>query len=73
MTDLRQSAPTLEVLPLSDHEWRVSDPDRPSNDALCLIGFIERIGSVFETTVIGQPLKREYFATLHEAVDSLAR
>jgi hypothetical protein len=73
MIDTRPLRTTLTVLPISEREWRVSDPAQPHDDALCLVGFVQQIGGSFETTVIGRPLDREYFTSLDEAVASLAR
>ena len=70
-----KQSPTLQgqvlVLPISDTEWRISDPRRSQDDALCLIGFVQQIDQVFETTRIGRPLERRYFETLSAAVGYL--
>jgi hypothetical protein len=60
------------VLPISDSEWRISDPRRRADDALCLIGFVQRVGAAYETTLIGRPLERRYFQSFEAAVDYLA-
>jgi hypothetical protein len=65
-------APTLAVLPISATEWRVGDPRRRSDDALCLMGFVQQLGEVFEVTCIGMPLTRAYYSSLDEAVAALA-
>lgn len=65
-------APSLAVLPISDTEWRVSDPHRPSDDALCLVGFIQEIRGRFEATEIAHPRERHYYGSLDAAVSSLA-
>jgi hypothetical protein len=62
----------LTVIPISDREWRVSDPTRRNDDALCLIGFIERIADLYETTRIGAPRERRQFPTLSAALAHLA-
>ncbi|WP_354025087.1 hypothetical protein [Conyzicola nivalis] len=59
------------VLPISATEWRISDPRRSENDALCLIGFVQQIDQVFETTRIGRPLERRFFVSLSAAVEFL--
>ncbi|MET4582934.1 hypothetical protein ABIE21_002444 [Conyzicola nivalis] len=68
-------SPTLQgqamVLPISATEWRISDPRRSENDALCLIGFVQQIDQVFETTRIGRPLERRFFVSLSAAVEFL--
>jgi hypothetical protein len=62
----------LTVIPISEREWRVSDPTRRDDDALCLIGFIERIADLYETTKIGSPRERRRFPTLSAALAYLA-
>jgi hypothetical protein len=63
---------TILVIPISASEWRVSDPRRRADDALCLIGFVERVGATYETTQIGRPLERRSFEALQAAIDYLA-
>ena len=36
-----------------------------------LLGFIRGIGDLFETTAVGEPLRRTYWATLEQAVGEL--
>ena len=36
-----------------------------------LLGFIQQVGDLFETTAVGQPLRRSYWATLARAVEEL--
>lgn len=62
----------IEVLPLSDHEWRVSDLSKPERDGLALLGFIQTIGTLFEVTAISSPLERDYFGSLDAAVSRLS-
>ncbi|MCU1544279.1 MAG: hypothetical protein JWM50_2144 [Microbacteriaceae bacterium] len=57
----------LEIIAISDAEWRVSDPSRRQDDALCLVGFVQRVDDVFEVTLIGRPRERLYFASFDEA------
>jgi hypothetical protein len=61
----------LDVLALSETEWRVSDPTRRADDALCLIGFIQRVGRVFEVTVLGRPRERHYCGSFDAALHCL--
>jgi hypothetical protein len=63
----------LEIIRISDCEWRVSDPRRRDDDALCLIGFIQRVDDVFEVTLIGRPRDRHYFRSFGEATGFLGR
>lgn len=60
------------VLPISDTEWRISDPRRRSDDASTLIGFIQEVEGLFETTEIGHPSERHYYSSLDDAVSSLS-
>lgn len=62
----------LTVIPISDYEWRISDPARRADDALCLIGFVQEMAGTFEVTRIGAPLERHYFRTLSSAIDFLS-
>jgi hypothetical protein len=67
------SHPTgLVVIALSEKEWRVSDPSRRSDDALCLLGFIQRVDTAFEVTVIGRPRERHYCGSFNSALQCLA-
>jgi hypothetical protein len=72
MTDRIVIGTDLTVIPISENEWRVSDPSRRDDDALCLIGFIERIDDRYETTRIGAPRERRRFPTLAAALAFLA-
>jgi hypothetical protein len=62
---------TVTILSISDTEWRVSDPRRRQDDALCLIGFVQQIGDVFETLAISRPHERRYFGSLQAAITDL--
>jgi hypothetical protein len=73
MTDVRQAPTALTVLPISMSEWRVSHPTRHGDFMPTLVGFVRDLGGVFETTTIGRPLFRAYFASLDEAVTSFDR
>jgi hypothetical protein len=61
----------LEIIQISDTEWRVSDPRRRHDDALCLIGFVQRVDGVFEVTLIGRPRDRQYFRSFADATQFL--
>ena len=71
MTETTTPHDHVLVLAISNTEWRVSDPRRRDDDALCLIGFVQQVDDVFETTQIGRPRERHYFHTLQHAVDHL--
>jgi hypothetical protein len=72
-TPPHQGITQLEIIRISGCEWRVSDPRRRDDDALCLIGFIQQIDGVFEVTLIGHPRDRHYFRTFDEATGFLGR
>lgn len=63
----------IEVLPLSDHEWRVNDQVRAESEGLGVVGFIERRGDAFEATRLGAPKERTSFSELSTAALFLAR
>jgi hypothetical protein len=56
------------IVALSETEWRISDPSRRSDDALSLVGFIQRAGDLFEVTVIGRPRELRYYGSFDEAL-----
>jgi hypothetical protein len=73
MTTIILKAPTpLNVVPISDTEWRVSDPACRSDDARCVVGFVQQIDRVFEATRISTPTSRSYFSSLSAAIAALA-
>jgi hypothetical protein len=71
MTMVTTAPGQLEIIPISESEWRVSDPRRRYDDALCLVGFVQRIDGAFEVTVIGRPRERQYFRSFGEATQFL--
>jgi hypothetical protein len=62
----------LSAQPLSTVEWRISGPRERDEAPLRLRGFVRQIGELFETTRIGHPLERRYFASLAEAIGDFA-
>lgn len=62
---------SIEVLAISTSEWRIRDNDKPASDATSLLGFVCRVGDLFEVVEIGHPTKRQYFATFAEALAAL--
>lgn len=62
----------LEVVALSDTEWRISDAARPECDGLALVAFVQRVGSLYEVTELAKPSRRTYFDSLPAAVDMLS-
>ena len=61
----------LEVIALSEHEWRVSDPARIKRDGISLVGFITRVDDMFEVTQLGSPQEHLRFSSLAMAVSYL--
>jgi hypothetical protein len=61
----------VEVLAISTTEWRIRDNDRPQSDATSLLGFICRVGDLYEVVEIGKPMNRSYFATFGAALSAL--
>jgi hypothetical protein len=61
------------VLSLSATEWLISDPSRRPDDALSLIGFVQRDKNMYEVTALGCPGERRYFESFDEALQHLAR
>jgi hypothetical protein len=61
----------LEVISLSEDEWRVSDPARIERDGISLVGFIKRVDGAFEVTQLGFPQEHLRFSTLAMAVSYL--
>ena len=59
------------VIATSDTAWRVSDLQSRVDDGLALIGFVQLVDAVFQTTAIGRPKVRYEFASLEGAVMSL--
>lgn len=62
----------LEVLALSDTEWRISDPARAAQDGIPLVGFITRVEDMFEVTQLGSPHEHLRFDSLAMAVSYLS-
>jgi hypothetical protein len=63
----------LTVMPLSDTEWRISDPSHDADDPFSLVGFVQRVGTMFEVIVIGLPGERHYCGSLDGALRHLRR
>jgi hypothetical protein len=64
---------SMSVIAISPTEWRVSDSRRAENDARSLIGFVQRVGDVFEVTALRTPGERRYYLTFDGAMGSLSR
>lgn len=62
---------TVDVVALSDNEWRVSDHRIPESEGRSLIGYIQKVGELFEATRLDSPWERSYFQSLEAAVADL--
>jgi hypothetical protein len=64
---------SLEVIALSDHEWRVCDGHIDPSDASRLMGFIELEDGEYEVLKLRQPGESERFDCFAAALASLSR
>lgn len=62
----------IGVIAISDTEWRVSDLTIDERDALSLIGFVQKLGDLYEITALGAPLSRSYVGTFNAAIGVLS-
>jgi hypothetical protein len=70
----REQSPTrviLEVLAISDHEWRVCDGRIPASDATRMLGFIDKTGNSYELIRLQHGQQSERFSSLDAALDAL--
>jgi hypothetical protein len=71
----RTTKPVLEILALSDHEWRVCDGRFGQSDARRMLGYISKTREAYELVRLQwkQPRKAqvESFTTLKDALDAL--
>ncbi|PRY67464.1 hypothetical protein B0I08_10671 [Glaciihabitans tibetensis] len=61
----------LEVMELSDHEWRVCDADLPQGDAQRVLGYVEKRGWHYELTRLRSPGERLRFGSLTDSLAAL--
>ncbi|MCP2031317.1 hypothetical protein L1277_001408 [Okibacterium sp. HSC-33S16] len=67
--------PVLEILAISDHEWRVCDGRFQQSDARRMLGYIDRTADVYELVRLRHrapsmpPVER--FTCLKDALDAL--
>jgi hypothetical protein len=62
---------SLEVIALSDHEWRVCDGRIDPSDASRLLGFIELENGSYEVLKLGRSRGRETFDRFAAALASV--
>lgn len=72
LEEARSLDQAVEVIAISEREWRVSDPTKVERDGMALLGFVELVDTTYEVTVIGEPRRRLYYASLEESVLALA-
>jgi hypothetical protein len=63
----------LEVVPLSDKEWRVSDARYAGNDGRSVLGFIGESRGQYEVVEFADPVRFTFFPTADAALKHLAR
>lgn len=69
-----RSTEDLLVLPISDHEWRVTDRRLAPNDAHSVLGVIDRKDDgLFEVLQLAPSLAWRWFSSLDDATASFAR
>lgn len=61
----------LEVIAISEREWRVSDTSVMSIGEPPVRGFIRGLDGMFEVTEIGRPGRRTYFRDFDAALREL--
>ena len=59
---------SVAVVAVGSRRWRVVRDDQDAAELPPLLGFVQTIGEVFESTTIGQPLVRRYWPDLSSAV-----
>ncbi len=67
----RGSKPVLEILAISDHEWRVCDGRFGQSDARRMLGFIGKTRDVYELVHLQGEPHLESFESLKDALDAL--
>ena len=70
---IRVDLEMVEVLSVSDTEWRIRDASQPPSDVTSLLGFVSVIGETYEVMYMGQPRMRRYFANFDDALSDLLR
>jgi len=70
---ITEYAAELEVVPLSDHEWRVCDREVDTRDARRLIAYIEKRDADYEVMWITSPHMCARFLSLDAALTRVCR
>jgi hypothetical protein len=63
----------LEVMELSDHEWRVCNAELDEGDAKRVLGYVEKRGWLYELTRLQNPSERLRFFSLTDTLAALGR
>jgi hypothetical protein len=58
----------IHVVALSEHEWRISDCRIATDNALSLIGFIDKNCGVYEVMEFVDPVEYARFTSLEPAI-----
>ncbi|MET4781563.1 hypothetical protein [Glaciihabitans sp. UYNi722] len=66
-TRTRQPADAIEIVALSNGEWRVCDSRLPNDDARRVLGFIESKNGAYEVFQLGRAFEWFVFDSLAEA------
>jgi hypothetical protein len=61
----------LEIMELSDNEWRICDAAMDENDATRVLGFLEQRAGYFELTSMNRPHRRERFGSFDSAIAAM--
>ncbi len=61
----------LDVVEISNYEWRVSLANGDEADPRCLLGFVQQVDGLFEVTEICRPGKRTYHRRFESALEQL--
>ncbi|WP_147440957.1 hypothetical protein [Mycetocola zhadangensis] len=67
----RATKPVLEILAISDHEWRVCDGRFAQRDAPRMLGYIDRTSAGYELVRLQHEPRVQIFDSLKGALDAL--
>jgi hypothetical protein len=62
----------VQVVPLSDKEWRVSDSRFAGDDGRSVLGYIGETRGMYEVVEISDPVRFSFFPTADDALKHLA-
>jgi hypothetical protein len=61
----------LEIMELSENEWRICDAAVDENDAMRVLAFLEQRAGYFELTSMNRPHRRERFGSFDSAITAM--